>query len=151
MFTVIPGEKIMAKLASILYRTEISRELRAIFQRFELRFRVGGGHYLHGSDSGSSLLPDPPADRRRFLISCYFPGLHEAPVGPVGFVVFAGIIDQTFGKDSLFAVSDHPADHILAEYVQDDIEMKIGPLGGVSFAKINTCKYIVTHHALCSD
>ena len=41
MLTVIPGEEIMAKLTGILYRAKISRELRAIFQRLELRLRVG--------------------------------------------------------------------------------------------------------------
>ena len=40
----------------------------------------------------------------------------------------AGVFDESFGKGVLFPVSNHPSDHVAAEDVQDDIEIKVGPL-----------------------
>ena len=34
-------------------------------------------------------------------------------------------VDETLGKDCLFMVRDHPADHIPAEDVQNDIEVDL--------------------------
>src|ERR1019366_2401222 len=41
----------------------------------------------------------------------------------------AGCRDQPFGQLGSFASCHHPAHHIAAEDVQDDVEMEIGPLG----------------------
>ena len=42
-------------------------------------------------------------------------------------LVLAGFFDQPFGQTILLPVSDHPADHISAEDVDDHIEIKVGP------------------------
>ena len=40
----------------------------------------------------------------------------------------AGPFDESFGQGVLFPVSDHPSDDVSAEDIQDDIEIKVGPL-----------------------
>ena len=49
---------------------------------------------------------------------------------PVDLLFSTGLSDQPFGQCGRFPVSDHPADHIPAEDVDNDIELKIGPFGG---------------------
>jgi len=47
-------------------------------------------------------------------------------------LLLAGFLDQLAGESSAFARGDHPADDIAAEDVQDDVEVKVGPLGGAA-------------------
>ena len=40
MLFVIPAEEVPAKCSGVLYRSESVRELREVFERFELCFRI---------------------------------------------------------------------------------------------------------------
>ena len=42
---------------------------------------------------------------------------------------FAGCRDQPFGQLGGLAPGDHPAHHVAAEDVEDDVQVEIGPLG----------------------
>ena len=42
----------------------------------------------------------------------------------------AGIGDQQWGQLRGFAPGHHPSDHVPAEDVEDDVEMKVSPLSG---------------------
>jgi hypothetical protein len=39
----------------------------------------------------------------------------------------AGLLNESFGQGILFPMSDHPSNDISAEYVHDDIKIKVGP------------------------
>jgi len=62
-------------------------------------------------------------------------GHGRAPVGMNGELprpngLFAtGFLDEALGQGCRFPVSNHPADHIAAEDIQNDVEVIIGPLG----------------------
>ena len=50
----------------------------------------------------------------------------ELPVGDI--LLDARLLDEALCKGGAFTMGHHPADHITAEDVQDDVEVKIGPL-----------------------
>src|SRR4030042_4375119 len=39
----------------------------------------------------------------------------------------AAFLDESFGQAILFPVSDHPANHVAAEDIQDHVEVKVSP------------------------
>ncbi len=47
-------------------------------------------------------------------------------------LLFTGCFDELAGQLGAFAQGHHPADDVTAEDVEDDVEVKIGPLGGAA-------------------
>src|SRR4051812_12587490 len=58
------------------------------------------------------------------------PGAMKPQVAPLSRLCPSGLGDQTFGQRGLLAVGDHPADHVAAVDVEDDVQVEVRPLGG---------------------
>ena len=52
----------------------------------------------------------------------------------VGFNVLlaTALGDEALGERGTFSVSQHPANHVAGEDVEDDVEVVVGPLGGAT-------------------
>ena len=129
MLCVVPGEESLAVGACILKTAETPREVRAVFHRLELRFRVWvvvrnvrsavafgdvqvhqqDGHRL-GAHAGAAV----GVQRERAALD-----------------VVAGhaVGDELLDKLRTLALGDHPAHDMAAEDVQDHVEVKACPLG----------------------
>ena len=47
-------------------------------------------------------------------------------------LLFASLLDELAGQCGAFARRHHPADDVAAEDVENDVEVKVGPLGGTA-------------------
>src|SRR6185437_3829781 len=56
----------------------------------------------------------------------------NAELAGLDVLLLASFLDELAGQSGAFAQGHHPADHVAAEDVEDDIEIKVGPLGGTA-------------------
>jgi hypothetical protein len=125
---VVPGEEDVAVGADVLDRAEPVRERRPVLQRLELRLRE---RVVVGDVGAAMRLRDPQVGEqerdglrgqgrtavsvdRQLLAGDALPG--------------AGFTDEPLGQRGALAMGHHPADHVPAEDVEHDVEVKVGPL-----------------------
>ena len=132
MLIVIPGEKYLAEGPDVLDTTKTVRKLGAVFHRAELAFRirivVGGvgpamglGHAQVGQQQGHRLGP-----HGRSAVGM------QAELTGLDILLFACFFDQLASQFGALARRHHPADNVTAEDIEDDVEIKIVPLGGAA-------------------
>ncbi len=130
MILIVPVEEASAEVFGLLGGFEALWEFRLIFQGFEVGFRegvvvgrvgsaMGFGDAQVGEHHGGGL------------------GFHRgAPVGMQGELagghVVPGddVLKQLLEQAGVFGVRDTPSDDAAAEDVDDDVEIKVGPLNG---------------------
>src|SRR3990167_1580394 len=124
---VVPGEEILTESPGILNRAEISGEIRTIFEGFKLRFRIG----IIIAHVRTRMAFCYPQIREK---KCHGLRCHAWPTISVDRQLFwfdnlflTGISDETLCQNCLFTMRDHPANHVTAEDIKNDIEVEIGP------------------------
>jgi len=126
---VVPTEELLAMRPRILDRAEARREVRAVFQGFELRLGIRIViRYVRPAVSFRDVEINEQL-RDRF-------GAHAgAAIGVQGqraghdLLFVDGIGDELLGELRGLAVGDHPTDDIAAENIDHHIQVEHGPLG----------------------
>src|ERR1019366_4452131 len=126
---VVPSEKVLAKGSGILDTAKPFREVRPVLQRAKVAFRI---RVVVGNIGAAVRFGDAQVGQQEG----HRLGRHRgAAVSVDGQLVrldvllVAGIGNQPFGQLRGFARRHHPADHVPAENIPDDIEIEVGPLG----------------------
>ncbi len=127
MFFVVPAEEIDGEGSGIVDGAETIREAGAVFQGTELAFRIR----IVIRDVGTAVrFRDPQIAEQE---SKGLGGHRRTAIGMDGelaasnALLAAGIFKELFGEWSAFAIGDHPADHIAAKDVEDDIQVEVSP------------------------
>ena len=129
MLGVVPTEELLAMRTCIFDRTEARREVRSVLQGFELRF----GIWIVIRDVRTAVsFGDVQIDEQ--LRDGF--GTHAgAAIGVQGqgarrdILFIDRIGDQLLGELRGFPVSDHPANDVAAENIEDHVQVKARPLG----------------------
>ena len=121
MRLVVPREELLAEATGLFEGTKVVGKARPVFQRFEVGFRVG----VVGADMRAAVRLDDTAISQQ---QSHGLGSHRgAPVGRDrqlarhNLLLFAALFDELFGSVCRCALGDHPAGHITAENVQNDV------------------------------
>ncbi len=129
MLLLVPRETALAKVARVLDAAEALQELGPVLERFELALRVRIIVRNVGAIVGFG-------DAQIRQQQSYRLGGHRGTAVGVDSqiaghdVLFGACIgDQALGQFGGFAGRHHPAHHVLAEDVQDDVEVEVGPPG----------------------
>src|ERR1700691_4052285 len=130
MVLVVPSKEGVAESAAVLDGAEAIRELRAILHGAELAFRIGivVGSVRSAVGLGNAEIGQQASDwlaaHRRAAVGV------ESELIRQDDLLFGSFCDELPGEFGAFARRDHPADDIAAEDIQNDVEVKVGPLGG---------------------
>lgn len=130
MLGVVPGKELLTEGACPLDAGETLRAARAIRQGFELRLgtrivvgdvrtRVRLGHAQVGEQEGHGL-----RGHRGAAIGM------DRELARGDLLLGEGLGNQALGKGGLLLMSDHPADDVATEDVEDDVEREVGPFAG---------------------
>ena len=128
VFLVVPGKEDLPKRPSVLERPEALWKLRTVLERLKLRFRerivvrhvraaVGLGHAEVGQQQ-----------RHRFALHGRPAVRMERELARLNAVLRAGLADEVLGQGRALVWGEHPADHVPAEDVEDDVEIEVRPL-----------------------
>ena len=128
VFLVVPGKEDLPKRPPVLERSEPLWKLRTVLERLELRFRkrivvrhvraaVGLGHAEVGQQQ-----------RHRFALHGRPAVRMERELARLNAVLRAGLADEALGQGGALVGREHPADHVPAEDVEDDVEIEVRPL-----------------------
>jgi hypothetical protein len=124
---VVPGKERLKEGAGFFDAGEALREIGVIFEGLELRLRKGIVVARMGPPVGFG---DPEIGQQE---ADWFGGHRGAPIradgelpGPDGLLA-AGLFNEALRQSGGFPGRNHPADHIPAEDVEDDIELVVGP------------------------
>jgi len=130
MLAVVPGEEGLAEDAGVFEAAEAFREVRAILQRFELG--LGEGVIVAGIGSavrlGDPQVDEQPRDGPRFHRGAAIRMQGQLP--RLDLLLLAGVCDEPLGQYRRLCRGDHPADHVAAEDIQNDIEVAVRPFHG---------------------
>ena len=130
VFVVVPGEEALAEgLRAILDRAKAIRKLRPVLQGAEVAFRI---RVVVGDVGATVRLGDAEIGQEK---GDGLGGHRGAAIGVDGqltgldVLLRAGVLDESSGELRALARRHHPAGDIAAEDIQDDVEVKVGPLG----------------------
>jgi len=129
MLVVVPGKELLAKGTCVLDGAEPFRELGAVLEGFELAFRVRVVVRDVGPTMRFCQAQIGHQQRHRFR------GHRGAAVGVDGQIAGQEALlgacfgDQSLGQLGGFAGRHHPAHHVAAEDLQDDVKVEVSPLG----------------------
>src|SRR5271170_130739 len=132
MLIVVPGEECLAEGAAILDTTKPIGKLGAVFHSAELAFRirvvvggvgpaVGLGYAQIGQQQSHRLGP-----HGRSAVGM------KAKLTWLDILLFTSFFDQLARQFGALARRHHPTDDVTAEDIEDDVEIKIVPLGGAA-------------------
>ena len=125
---VVPVEELLAERTGILCRSEPVRELRAVLERFELRFRVRVVVADIGAAVGLGDSKIRKKESHRFGSHARpAVGMHSQLAG-LNVLFDEAFFDQSLGQGGKFPKGHHPADDVSAEDVQNDVKVEVGPL-----------------------
>lgn len=130
VLAVVPAKKVLAEGACVLDGPKTIRKLRSVFKGLELTLgvRIVIGHMRSAMGFGDSQVGQHKGDRLGGHRGAAV-GMEVELAGNDALLV-AAVADQAFGQLGTFAIGDHPADHIAAEDVQDDVEIVVCPFRG---------------------
>ena len=121
MLLVVPGEELPAEATGLFERAKAVREVRPVFQRFEVGFRVG----VIVRDMRTTMCLD---DTKVCSQQGHGLGGHRgAPVRVDGqlarcnLLLLAAVFDELFRQVGRLTIGNHPARDIAAEDIQDDV------------------------------
>ena len=130
MLVVIPVEEGTCPGPDVGQGAKSVREPGTILHGLELSFRVG--IVIGGVGPGMTLGHAQVSQKLGHGLGAH----RTAPVGVDDELVRRDVLldarlrDQLSGQSGQLALGDHPADHVTAEDVQDDIQVVVGPLDG---------------------
>ena len=130
MLAVVPGEERLAEGAGVLEATEAFREIRAVLQRFELG--LGEGVIVAGIGPAVCFCDSQVGEQPRHRFGCHGGASirMQGQLSRPDLLFLAGVFDEPLGQPRRLRRGDHPADHVAAEDVQNDIEVAVRPLHG---------------------
>ena len=129
MLLVIPSEEFLAEGETVLDAAKSIREVWSVLQRAKVAFRI----WVVVRHIGAAVRFDDSQIRQEERHGL---GPHRrAAIGGQGqlarldVLLLAGVGNQPLGQLRALARCHHPADHIPAEDIQNDIEVEVGPFG----------------------
>jgi hypothetical protein len=127
MFLVVPGEKLLRKSTGVFDSTEALREIRAVLERLELRFRER--IVVTGMRPAMGFSNSQVAKKKGNGLGFHggAPIRMESQLAGQNVLLATGLLNQPFGQCSRFTVCNHPSDHISAKYIKDHIEIEVAP------------------------
>ena len=128
VFLVVPGKEDLPKRPSVLERPEALWKLRPVLERLTLRFRerIVVRHVRAAVGLGHAEVGQP--QRHRFALHGRPAGRMEREWARLNAVLRAGLADEVLGQGRALVWGEHPADHVPAEDVEDDVEIEVRPL-----------------------
>ena len=125
---VVPLEELSAMSAGVLDRAEARREVGSVLQGFELRFRERiVVRDVRTAVSFDDVEIDEQSGHRLGAHAGTAVGM-QGQSARIDVLLLNRIGDELLGQFRRFARSDHPADNVAAEDVEDDVEMEVTPL-----------------------
>ena len=130
MLAVVPGEEPLTEGAGLVEAAKPFREIRTILQRFELG--LGEGVIVTGIGAAMCLGDAQIGKQQRHG----FGGHGRAAIRMQGqlsrrdLLLSAGVGDEPLSQRCRLCRRKHPANHIPAEDIQDDVEVEVGPCHG---------------------
>lgn len=130
VIVVVPGEEDLAECPAVLDAAEPIGKLGAVFRGAELAFRV---RIIVGRVGSAVGLGHTEISQKE---SDWFGSHGRSAVGMqtelawLDVLLFVGFFDKLFGQFGTLAGSQHPTDDVTAEDIEDNVEIKVGPLGG---------------------
>ncbi len=130
MLAVVPGEEPLTEGASLFEAAESFWEIRAILQGFELSLREGV--IVTGIGAAMRLGDTEIGEQQRHRLGGHGGAAirMQGQVPRLDLLLQAGVGDELLGQGRRLRRGKHPANHIAAEDIQDDVEVEVRPRHG---------------------
>ena len=129
MLRVVPAEKLLAMCTCIFDRAEAGRKVWPVLQGFEVRLgvRIVIRDVWPAVSFGDVEIDEKLGDRLRAHAGPAI-GVQSQRTGH-DILFIDGVGDELLGQLRGLPMSDHPADDVAAENIQNDVQVKTRPLG----------------------
>ena len=132
MLLVVPVEEVLAERTGVLDTPKAAGEIGTVFERLEVRLTI---RVVVRYVRARMRLRDAQVRKQK---RHSFGGHGGAAVGVqrellrLDVLTLVGFCDELLGQGSLFTGRHHPANHVSAENVDDDVEMVVTPFCGAA-------------------
>ena len=132
MLVVVVVEETAAEQPAVFGGTKTARKLRTVLHRLELG--LGVGIVVRDVRSGVGLGNSEVSQEQSHGLASHRAATVRVKGELVGFNVLlaTALGDEALRERRTFSVSQHPANHVAGEDVEDDVEVVVGPLDGAT-------------------